>query len=248
MPFSKSDKDSPLWADVNRKITKLVEKGVIDKNKAAELKTEAEQALINSFEPSYRSLISWFKNDIDNTDEISQGVGSQLNGRAFYNFRLKSSTTTSLTADEIHQIGLNEVARLTKEMEAIKNKVNFKGSLKEFFTFIKTDDRFFYPNTDEGRLGYITDSKRYLAFINQQLPKYFGILPKAALEVKRVEAFREQDGALNIMLVERQTVNGQGFIMHIYLICVVCQKMKWKPLLIMKVVQVIICKFQLRKN
>jgi len=195
IPFTKSDEDAPLWADAKSKISALVEKGEIDENKATDLRKEAEQALISYFQPSYERLISWFKNDIDNTAEVGQGVGSLPNGKDYYNYQLKLSTTTFLTADEIHQIGLDEVNRLTKDMEAIKDRVNFNGSLQEFFVYIKKDQRFFYPNTDEGRLGYISDSKNYLAFINQQLPKYFGILPKADLVVKRVEAFREQDGA-----------------------------------------------------
>jgi len=195
LPFNISDKDAPLWADAKGKISALLEKGEIDENKATELKQQAETALLSHFQPSYEKLINWFKNDIDNTAEVGQGVGSLPDGKNYYNYQLKLSTTTSLTAEEIHQIGLDEVARLKQEMEAIKNKVNFKGSLKEFFVYIKKDDRFFYPDTDEGRQGYIADSEKYLDFINQQLPKYFGILPKAGLIVKRVEAFREQDGA-----------------------------------------------------
>lgn len=195
LPFNKSDKDAPLWADAKNKIAALLEKGEIDESKAAELKQQAEEALVSHFQPSYEGLISWFKNDIDNTAEVGQGVGSLPNGKNYYNYQLKLSTTTNLTAEQIHQIGLDEVARLKKEMVAIKDKVEFKGSLQEFFVYIKKDDRFFYPDTDEGRQGYITDSQKYLDFIDQQLPKYFGILPKADLVVKRVEAFREQDGA-----------------------------------------------------
>lgn len=195
IPFTKEGADSPLWADAQSKIASLLEAKEIDEARANELKEQANQALLGHFMPAYQSLITWFKNDIDNTPEIAQGVGNQPNGKAYYNYQLKSSTTTSLTADEIHQIGLSEVDRLTNEMIAIKEKVNFEGSLKDFFVYIKKDPRFFYPNTDEGRQGYIDDSQAYLDFIAEQLPKYFGILPKAALVVKRVEAFREQDGA-----------------------------------------------------
>lgn len=85
--------------------------------------------------------------------------------------------------------------RIQNEMVAIKEKVGFEGSLKAFFEFVNTDEQFFYPNTDEGRQAYIDDSKKYLDDLTKKLPDYFGILPKADLEVKRVEAFREQDGA-----------------------------------------------------
>ncbi|TRX57264.1 DUF885 domain-containing protein [Thalassomonas sp. M1454] len=194
-PFTEAEQDSALWSDAKRKVAALVAAGTIDQSKADLLLAESKQALLNSFYPTYQALIAWFESDISNTDEIAKGVGAQPNGTDYYNYRLRASTTTDLTAEQIHQIGLDEVARLTSEMEAIKSKVGFKGTLKEFFKFIKDDDQFYYPNTDEGRQGYITDTDAYLAFINEQLPKYFGILPKADLVVKRVEAFREQDGA-----------------------------------------------------
>lgn len=194
-PFTDAEQDSALWADAKRKVAALVAAGTIEQSKADSLLAASKQALRGSFYPTYQSLVAWFESDIKNTDKIAKGVASQPNGKDFYNYRLLSSTTTDLTAEQIHQIGLDEVARLTSEMEAIKTKVGFKGTLKEFFKFIKDDDQFYYPNTDEGRQGYITDTDTYLAFINEQLPKYFGILPKADLVVKRVEAFREQDGA-----------------------------------------------------
>ncbi len=194
VPFSDGS-DSALWADAQRKTAALVEAGKIKQDRADELLVEAKQALLTDFYPSYQALVAWFKEDIVNTDEIATGVGKQPNGENYYNFRLKASTTTNLTADEIHQVGLAEVARITQEMVAIKDKVGFEGNLQEFFTFVKSDQQFFYPNTYEGRQGYISDTEDYLANINKQLPDFFGILPKADLVVKRVEAFREQDGA-----------------------------------------------------
>lgn len=194
-PFTGGDDDSALWADVKRKIASLLDAEKIDKARADELLMQAKKALNTDFLKTYQSLVAWFEKDIVNTDEIATGVGKQPNGKNYYNFRLKSSTTTELTADDIHDIGLSEVSRITKEMIAIKDKVGFEGDLKDFFTFVKTDQQFFYPNTDEGRQGYITDTENYLTEINKQLPNFFGILPKADLIVKRVESFREQDGA-----------------------------------------------------
>ena len=120
------------------------------------------------------------------------------NGAAYYKERLANQTTTTLTADEIHQIGLAEVARLRGEMEAIKNEVGFKGDLPAFFAELrdnKDNPRYYYPNTDEGRQAYIKDATAAIDKIKAVLPKYFGILPKADLVVKRVEPFREQPGA-----------------------------------------------------
>ncbi|MDO6445635.1 DUF885 domain-containing protein [Colwellia sp. 1_MG-2023] len=194
-PFIESKNDVPLWADAKRKVASLVASNEIDDTRAAELEAQAKSALNDAFLPSYQALISWFEEDIANTDAIAKGVSSQPNGEDFYNFRLKASTTTELTSDEIHSLGVSEVARITTEMNTIKDKVAFEGDLQEFFTFIKTDEQFFFSNTDDGRLGYISETEKHLAAINQELPKFFGILPKAELVVKRVESFREQDGA-----------------------------------------------------
>lgn len=194
-PFTESKVDVPLWADAKRKIASLVESKTIDTTQASELELQAKSALNNDFLPSYQALIAWFEKDIVNTDAVAKGVSTHPNGDDYYNFMLKASTTTDLTSDEIHSLGLSEVARITTEMNAIKDKVAFEGDLQDFFTFIKTDEQFFFANTDEGRLGYISETEKHLAEINQQLPKFFGILPKAELVVKRVEPFREQDGA-----------------------------------------------------
>lgn len=187
--------DVALWADAKRKVAGLVKNNVIDQAKADQLQAQAKEALINHFLPSYQALITWFEADIVNTNAIAKGVSSQPNGKNFYNFKLKSSTTTDLTADEIYDKGVIEVARITKEMVKIKDKVGFEGDLQEFFTFIKTDEQFFFNNNDDGRQRYIDQTEQYLAAIEKELPNFFGILPKAKLVVKRVEPFREQDGA-----------------------------------------------------
>ncbi|GHE85695.1 DUF885 domain-containing protein [Thalassotalea profundi] len=194
-PFTDSEIDSPLWSDAKRKVASLLDSSKIDQAKADELKANAKAALLNDFLPSYKALAAWFEADIVNTDEIARGVSSHPNGDAFYDHQLAASTTTELTADEIHNIGLSEVSRITTEMLKIKDKVGFEGDLQDFFTFIKTDKQFFFSNTDEGRQGYIDETEAHLAEINKKLPEFFGVLPKAKLVVKRVEAFREQDGA-----------------------------------------------------
>lgn len=194
-PFTDAEQDIPLWSDAKGKIDALVAADKLSDEQAKQLADDTKTALQTHFLPAYTVLKQWLEKDIQFTDEIATGVGKQPNGTAFYNYRLKASTTTDLTADQIHQIGLDEVERLTKEMIAIKDKVGFQGDLKAFFKFIKDDDQFYYPDTDEGREGYLEDSRQYLAFINEKLPEYFGILPKAELTVKRVEPFREQPGA-----------------------------------------------------
>jgi len=195
IPFSGDEQDAPLWADAKSKIESLLIAGQIDQTDARALKNTAKQALQESFKPAYMALIAWLRSDYKNTDKDARGVASLTNGMAYYDVQLHRNTTTVNTPDEIHALGLREVARLRGEMDAIKDKVRFKGSLRAFFSFIRTDKQFFYPNTDEGRQGYLDDSVSYLDYIDNKLPAYFGLLPKAKLVVKRVETFREQDGA-----------------------------------------------------
>jgi len=193
-PFTDGE-PSPMLNDATAKTASLVDAEEITQERADALVAEASAALNESFKPAYEQLIAWLESDIENTDEVATGVGRLENCEAYYNQRLQASTTTNLTADEIHEIGKAEVERLTAEMNQIREQVEFDGDLQEFFEFIRTDEQFFYPNTDEGAQAYIDDSQAYLDYINEQLPQYFGILPKADLVVKRVEPFREQDGA-----------------------------------------------------
>ena len=194
-PFTGGD-DSALWADAQAKADALVKAGKIDEARATELKAEARAALVEAVKPAYADVIAWFKADMAKAAVNPTGVGSRHpNGSAYYAQRLKASTTTDLTADQVHQIGLDEVKRIRGEMEALKDKVGFEGDLQAFFKFIATDPQFKYPNTDAGRQAYIDDATKAIATIKQQLPNYFGLLPKADLVVKRVEPFREVDGA-----------------------------------------------------
>jgi uncharacterized protein (DUF885 family) len=193
-PFGGED-EAPLWADANAKIDALRKDGKIDEVKAKELRDAARQALLESFKPSYDALIAWAESNMPNADEEASGVGALPQGLEFYDERLAFATTTGMTADEVHEYGLEEVARIRGEMEKIKESVGFEGTLQEFFTFLREDPRFFFPNTDEGREGYLQAARDHLSVIEARLPDYFGILPRADLEVKRVEAFREQPGA-----------------------------------------------------
>jgi uncharacterized protein (DUF885 family) len=189
------DVNSPVWNDALGKIETLEKSGKITAEQAEQFRTQAKENLISSFQPAYTDLIAWLESELPNLEEKPTGVSRHEMGNAFYAHKLKSSTTTNLTADEIHQIGLNEVKRIQEEMLEIKEQVGFEGDLKEFFSFVNSDPQFFFPNTDEGRQAYLDQSTAFLDEIKKKLPDYFGILPKADLVVKRVEAFREQDGA-----------------------------------------------------
>jgi uncharacterized protein (DUF885 family) len=187
--------DSPLYADVNAKLAALTMAGKIDAARADELRAAAAAALTERVEPAYEELIAWASADRANSDEIATGVWTLPDGPAYYVDRLAASTTTAMTADEIHELGLAEVDRIHAEMNAIKQQVGFDGTLQEFFASLRNNPRFLFPNTDEGREGYLQASRDYYGVIEARLPQYFGLLPKAGLVVKRVEAFRERPGA-----------------------------------------------------
>jgi len=197
-PFDDSETDSSLWGGIKGSVAALQEAGDIDEAQANAYLESAKTALIDNLKPSYENLISFMQADIANTSEEAQGASALPNGDAYYANQLAIRTTTDMTADEVHQLGLSEVTRIRAEMEELKQKAGFEGTLQEYFTYIrdnKDSEEHYYPNTDEGRQGYIDDATAAIENIKLQLPKYFGILPKADLEVKRVEPFREQDGA-----------------------------------------------------
>ncbi|WP_054113148.1 DUF885 domain-containing protein [Marinagarivorans algicola] len=197
-PFDSSDKDSSLWANAKEKVAALVEAKAISQTQAKAYLASAKAALTKDFQPAYQRLIAHLEADIKNTPVQAVGVSALPNGDAYYAYLLKSKTTTDMTADEIHDLGLSEVKRLRGEMEKLKSKSGFKGTLQEFFAYIRDsrdDERFYFTNDDAGRQGYIDEATAAIDNIKKELPNYFGILPKADLEVRRVESFREQDGA-----------------------------------------------------
>jgi uncharacterized protein (DUF885 family) len=126
----------------------------------------------------------------------NSGAWSLPNGGEYYASRLRAQTTTDLSADRIHQIGLDEVARIHREMEAIKGQVGFKGTLQQFFQHIKTGQQFKYPNTDAGRQQYLKDANAFIAQVTEVAPKWFRRLPKAPLEVRAVETWRQETASV----------------------------------------------------
>lgn len=197
VPFTASDDspNSPLWIDLQTKIQALVERDVLSADLAQNYLTQAQNILSNEVLAAYADVAQWLEGDKELATPQSQGAWALPDGENYYNHRLKLMTTLDLSADEIHNIGLAEVERLRSAMEAIKDLVGFEQSLQEFFVFTREDAQFYYPNTDEGRQEYLDVNNEYLDFINEKLPEYFGLLPKAALIVSRVESFREQAGA-----------------------------------------------------
>jgi uncharacterized protein (DUF885 family) len=180
--------DSPILADFRGKVAKL-------KIKDSE-KQRLVGAAIESLKGPYKTATEKVIAKIESLRSRSvgeRGVWALPEGEAFYASQVDFWTSDpALTPDAIHKIGLAEVKRIRGEMEAIRKKVGFKGDLKAFFAHLRTDPSNFYPNTDEGRKAYLDQSKAYIDAIYSDVETYFNVLPKAPLEVRRVEPWREK--------------------------------------------------------
>lgn len=186
-PYDDSGKDSTLWEDFKTKVTALD----VDEQMRQALLNEAKTVLVDVVMPAYQRLIAAIAQQSREASE-DDGVWKFADGDEFYAQRLRWFTTTDLSADDIHSIGLNEVERIHNEMRSIMQKVGFDGDLPAFFDFMREDEQFYYPNTDTGREAYLTEARAAIDAMSARLPAYFGLLPHAELVVKRVEAFRER--------------------------------------------------------
>lgn len=196
-PFTEGEA-SDLWADFESEVNKLLAEELISEEAARAYRQDARLALTEGLAPAYARLIAWARSELPEEEGPITGLSSRQDDGAYYNYLLRRHTTTNLTAEDIHEIGLQEVARLRGEMEVIKDQVGFEGDLRAFFDMLRGatgDDRFYFPNTDAGRQAYLDEATAAIERIKARLPDYFGILPKADLVVRRVEPFREQDGA-----------------------------------------------------
>lgn len=191
-PFDDGE-PSALLADLTKKLQTLSEKEgtqLTDENKTRLLEA-AILALNNAVKPAYQKLVAHLT-ELETKATTDDGVWKWKNGDTFYNVALKRTTTTDLTAAQIHEIGLKEVARIHDEMRVIKDKVNFEGDLQAFMQFMRDDDQFYYPNTDEGKARYLREATALIDDMKLKLDGMFITQPKADLNVKAVEAFREQ--------------------------------------------------------
>ena len=182
-----SEEENPLVADFKAKVDKLA----LEESVAAQLMTELNAALVNQFEPAYEKLIATLE-QLEARSEGNFGAWKLPDGADYYANALQRITTTDLTADQIHELGLSEVARIHDEMRAIMQQVEFDGDLLAFFEFMRTDPQFYLDNSEEGRAAYIAEADRIIADMNSRLDELFITKPKADLIVKAVEPFREK--------------------------------------------------------
>ena len=187
-PFDESNTDSALLADFTKKVTALKD---VDQATRDHLISEATKALTNSFAPAYRKLVA-FLEEQEKVAPVEGGAWQFPDGRIFYETALRRTTTTNLSAEEIHEIGLKEVARIHGEMRQIMKQVKFKGDLQAMFKFVREDPQFYLPDTEEGRAEYLRRATQIIDTMKGRLDELFITKPKADVVVKAVEKFREK--------------------------------------------------------
>ncbi|MGI2187863.1 DUF885 domain-containing protein [Shewanella oncorhynchi] len=157
----------------------------------AELTTRYQAMIAERIVPALTNLRDYFKQTYLPKSRATDGWSGLPNGKAWYQHLANSHTTTTMSVDEIHQIGLSEVTRILSEMDKVREQVGFKGDLKAFFASLSSEPQYFYSDRQGLIDGYMVLKDK----INHVLPNYFNVMPKADYVVKPVESFREQSAA-----------------------------------------------------
>ena len=155
------------------------------------LRAAYRRAITEEIYPAYQKLHDFLHKEYLPKAREGFGLVHMKEGRRLYDHLIKDTTTTSMTADEIHELGLKEVARIRGGMEAIRTEVGFKGTLAEFFEHLRTDAKFKAPNADWLRDRYYEIGKQ----VDKAIASQFSTLPKSKLEIRPVEPFREKTAA-----------------------------------------------------
>jgi uncharacterized protein (DUF885 family) len=184
--------DAPLFADFRTKVNRLQ----IPQAEKDRLIAAARDALTGPFRRGYDAMFATLDAIEPRAHGNNNGAWSLPNGAAYYAHRLRVSTTTSMTAEQIHQVGLREVANNHREMERIKRQVGFQGTLTQFFAHINSGAEYKYSNDQAGRDAYLADGRRAIAETMAAAPRWFRRLPRAPLEVRAVEPFRQETAAV----------------------------------------------------
>lgn len=152
------------------------------------IETQAYVMLSQKIIPAFKSMYELLSTEYLNAGLEASGIDAIPDGKSYYNHAIKNYTTTTMTADEIHELGLKEVARILSEMEKVKEQVDFKGSLKEFFDFVRNNNDLM-PYTEPKQI--IDNFNAIHEKMKPQLEKLFGNKPKTPFIVKQTEKFRE---------------------------------------------------------
>jgi len=148
-------------------------------------------AIENKIIPAYERMSHFVADEYLGAARETVGLYDLPDGDDWYSFNVRRITTTDLTPDEIHRIGLDEVERIHGEMRGVMQQVGFEGDLHDFFEFLNTDEQFYFDTAEELIQGYRDMSDR----IEQLSKTLFDVSPKTAFEVRRIEPFREKSAA-----------------------------------------------------
>jgi uncharacterized protein (DUF885 family) len=154
----------------------------------ARLTAAYKAAIANDIYPAMKRLRDYLATSYLPRAREGYGLMYMLGGDRLYRYLVQSTTTLPLTPEEVHETGLSEVARITAEMEKVKQEVGFKGTLQQFFDYLRTDPKFKKPTREALTQGYYDIGKA----VDAKLPEYFSTLPKAKLEIRPYEPFREK--------------------------------------------------------
>lgn len=182
---------SPLWADAQTKVGKLQSGGKVTPAEAQALLADTRTALL-SIKPAYEHVIAWAQSDLPTAPGGRVGALTLPNGADWYAAALKLNTTTDLTAEQIHQIGLSEVKRIEGEQDALARQAGFKDRIAYYADRERRNPP--KPWTDELRAEYLRNANAAIAHNRTLLPKYFGLLPEHRMEVVREPSFSEVAG------------------------------------------------------
>ena len=190
-PFEESKEQNVIYEDFMKKLNAL------EMSDAMKLRyqSEMEAVLVTIVNYSYRKLIDFLKEQQKVADN-NHGVWKFDDGAKYYQHKLDGYTTLGLTAEEIHAIGLSEVERIHGEIYEIMEKVNFEGTLQEFFNFMREDDQFYYPEGPKGRQMYLDQVQVVVDTLSNRIEELFYGLPSIPLQVKAVEAYREASAGI----------------------------------------------------
>ena len=172
--------DDPTTSPFYRPFAKFV--GYVPESERAALQAEARDVIAQQIVPAYRTLQTYFNDEYLPNTRTGIAVSDLPNGKAYYDFLASDYTTTTLTADEIHAIGVKEVARIRAEMEKVKGEVGFKGSLNDFFAHLRSDPKFFHTSPEALLEAYRAISKR----IDPELVKVFRVIPRQPYGVRPI--------------------------------------------------------------
>ncbi|PZQ59932.1 MAG: DUF885 domain-containing protein [Sphingomonas taxi] len=163
----------------------------VPEGQRARLRAAYARQIAEVLNPAQRRLRDFLQTEYLPAARDSIGLSAMPGGAKLYDYLIESNTTLPLKADAVHDLGLKEVARITRAMEEQKAKVGFKGTLADFFTFLRTDKRFQPASAIQLREGYEAIGRRVEARVHEQ----FSLIPKTPLEIRPVPAFKEKTDA-----------------------------------------------------